>query len=461
MGAIAFRAFCLFFFAGLSGSCATVDQYGSRAYDGNLNTQNAINQEVLVNIIRASRYQAVSWNPASQITGGQAETLTTGLPTINFGPGATAASQIYSITNSVSSGVTGGYTTAPLATTAFQAGMLTPVDLKTLASLATYYPRDAVFFALIAAIDVKLVSSDRVYGRLINDPSAAYYDANYASDLDQTRCNELLNELRQHPGPEAFFNPPYPATAPQCSYEKFANLLHILIKNGLYTELVQIPPPQPTQAQANQSNIVTVGSFCFNKPFVPPRLLDIQSSSFPPCGQSKRQNINIGGTVQVTTTQTDKFDDRVINTDTKSQTKQTITTTNSVLPITGRDFKVYFRGIGEVAITFELRSPNGFLSYLGSWYKVSRAGGSSNENVLFGRYDTVPARTIFNGGPYLAIRDGLSASCYSWVNYDGGLYCVPMDATHTSMLMDIAVILRNLNISPTDLNAPVSVRVTN
>jgi hypothetical protein len=444
MGAIAFRAFCLVFFAGLSGSCATVDQYGSRAYDGNLNTQNAINQEVLVNIIRASRYQAVSWNPATQVSGGQTETLTTGLPTINFGPGATAASQIYSITNSVSSGVTGGYTTAPLATTAFQAGMLTPVDLKTFASLATYYPRDAVFFALIAAIDVKLVSSDRVYARLINDPGAAYYDTNYASDLDQTRCKELFS----HPGPQVFFSPP------ECSYEKFVNLLHILIKNGLYTELVQIPAPQPAQAQANQSNIITVGSFCFNKPFVPPRLLKIQSSSFPPCGQSKKQKFNIGGTVQVTTTQTDKSDDRVINTDTKSQTKQTITTTNSVLPITGRDFKVNFRGIGEVAITFELRSPNGFLSYLGSWYKVG-------DQVPFGIYDTVPARTIFNGGPYLAIQDGLSASCYSWVNYDGGLYCVPMDATHTSMLMDIAVILRNLNISPTDLNAPISVRVAN
>jgi hypothetical protein len=34
-----------------------------------------------------------------------------------------------------------------------------------------------------------------------------------------------------------------------------------------------------------------------------------------------------------------------------------------------------------------------------------------------------------------------------------------MEATHSSMLMDIAVILRNLNISPTDLNAPISVRV--
>jgi hypothetical protein len=439
MRAIAFRAFCLFVFAGLSGSCATVDQYGSRAYDGNLNTQNAINQEVLVNIIRASRYQAVSWNPASQISGGQTETLTTGLPTINFGPGATAASQIYSITNSVASGVTGGYTSAPLATTAFQAGMLTPVDLKTIASLATYYPRDVVVFALIAAIDVKLVSSDRVYARLINDPSAAYYDVNNASDLDQTRCHELFS----HPGPQVFFGPA------ACSYEKFTNLLALLIDSGLYTELVQIPAPQPAQAQANQINIVTLGRFCFNKTLVP---LGLQSSNFPPCGLDKKQNA--GGTVVISRAETHKFDDVVINTETKSATKTITTTTNSMLPVTGRNFRVKFTGIGEVEITFELRSPNGFLSYLGSWYNVG-------DKVAFEPYDTVPARTILKGGPYLSIVDGLSASCYSWVNYNGHIYCVPMDATHTSMLMDIAVILRNLNISPSDLNAPVSVRVTN
>src|SRR5262245_39939000 len=154
------RALCLLSFVGLLGACALVDQYGSRAYDGNLNTQNAINQEVLLNIVRASRYQSISWNPATQITGSQTETLSTGLPTINIGPAQTAANHIYSITNSLSSGVNGAFTTTPLATTAFQTGMLTPVGLKTVAALTTYYPRDVVFYALIAAIDVKLVSSD-------------------------------------------------------------------------------------------------------------------------------------------------------------------------------------------------------------------------------------------------------------------------------------------------------------
>jgi hypothetical protein len=276
-----------------------------------------------------------------------------------------------------------------LSTTAFQAGMLTPVDLKTLASLATYYPRDVVFFALIAAIDVKF--SGR-YARLINDPSAAYYDINVPlGDLDQTRCSELF----EHPGPQVFFGP---SQAADCSYEKFANLLSLLIHNGLYTELVQIPAPQPAQAQANQSNIVTFGQLCLNKSYVPQQLLKIQGWSLLPCGRGRK--VPTGGTVQVTTTQTDKFDDRVVNIDTKSKTEQTVTTTNSVLPITGKNFRIGFIGIGEVEIEFELRSPNGFLSYLGSWYKVGH-----KVSFLSEYYHSVSAQTIFNGGPYLAIQE--------------------------------------------------------
>jgi hypothetical protein len=83
------------------------------------------------------------------------DTLQTGLPTPFFGPGQVAADHVYSITNSLTSAVNGTFTTAPLATTGFQAGMLTPVDLKTVASLAHYYPREAIFFALIDSIDVK------------------------------------------------------------------------------------------------------------------------------------------------------------------------------------------------------------------------------------------------------------------------------------------------------------------
>jgi hypothetical protein len=464
MNIIIYRTVCLLFVAALTGSCASVDQYGARAYDGNVNTQDAFNKEVLANIVRASQYQALSWNPPSQITGGQSESLATALPTITTGPHQMAP-YIYSITNSLTSGVSGGFTTAPLATTSFQAGMLTPVDLKTIASLATYYPREAIFYSLIAAIDLKTESTPSKYARLINDPSLAYFDIRHPNDLDQSQCNSIIQSAKRKLNKsDVFFKASLDDSTHQCSYEKFLNLLSVLVQAGLYTELVQIPAQQPAQAQANQSNIVTVGGFCFNKNLAAGNL--VQSTDFRPCGLDKKQNV--GGTIVSSNAVTNKSDDRVVNTNIESATKTTTTTTTSILPVTGHNFRVEFTGIGWVDITFEMRSPNGFLSYLGSWLKFGDKvpfqryeRDDSGELKLVPYYDTVQAQQIFNDGPYLSILNinGPSVSCYSSVTYEGQTYCVPSGATHTSMLMDIAIILRNLNITPADLNAPVSVRV--
>ena len=284
MRIIAYRTVCLLLVTGLTGSCASVDQYGSRAYDGNLNTQDAFNKEILANIIRASQYQALSWNPPSQITGTQMEQLTTGLPTINVGPAQTAAQGVYSITNSVQSSVNGGFSTAPLATTSFQTGMLTPVDLKIIASLTTYYPREVIFYAMIAAIDVKSTSAPARYNRLVNDPSQAYYDTDDSDNLDPSKCNKIINDEKTNPLELLFWlgpNDKQHLHSRQCSYEKFLNFLSDLIQYGMYTELVQAPAQQPAQAQANQSNIVTFGRFCSNKYYIPGDTNPVTNTGLP------------------------------------------------------------------------------------------------------------------------------------------------------------------------------------
>jgi hypothetical protein len=467
MKAIICRSVCLLFIAGLTGSCASVDQYSSRAYDGNLNTQDAFNKEILANIIRASQYQALSWNPPSQITGSQMEQLTTGLPTITTGPQQMTPYQ-YSISNSLSSSVNGGFSTAPLATTSFQAGMLTPVDLKTIAALSTVYPREAIFYALIAAIDVQTEASPHQYDRLTNDPRDAYFDSqdsNNLSPIELSKCKKIIDsdsrELLFHEASRDK-NHPY---GRQCSYQKFRNLLSKLVDGGLYTELVQIPGQQPAQAQANQSNIVTIGRICLNRNYVgniPGAILTIKDTNIPPCGLDRKQDA--GGQIVTGKTETTKADDKVLNTNTKSLSTTITTTKTTILPITGRNFWINFAGIGRVDVTFEFRSPNGFLSYLGAWHNVG-------QSVPFRRwegdkwlpyYDTIDAEQLFGDGPYLSVLsvNGLSTACYSSIIYEGQTYCVPLGAKHTSMLMDIAIMLRNLNITPADLNAPVSVRVT-
>jgi hypothetical protein len=155
------RRICLpifsLFVVGTVCSCTVVDQFGSRAYVGNLNVQDALNEEVLLNIIRASRYQSFSWNPVNSVSGGTSLGMSTGLPTATFGPNNPQPP--YAITNSLSSGITGGYTTSPLLSTSFQLGMLTPITIKTFASLSTFYPREVIFYALIESINVKIINT--------------------------------------------------------------------------------------------------------------------------------------------------------------------------------------------------------------------------------------------------------------------------------------------------------------
>jgi hypothetical protein len=308
---------------------------------------------------------------------------------------------------------------------------------------------------------LKSKSSPRRYARLVNDLSQAYYDIDHPNILDPTDCNDVISENND----EVLFQRARGKHAnAQCSYEKFLNLLSNFIDYGLYVELVQIPAQQPAQAQANQSNIVTIGRFCSNYYYKPATL--VRSTSLPVCGKNKEQSA--GGTVVIANTEARKDDDVVVNTHTNSVTQTITTTKNSVLPITSHSFGVNFAGVGPVDVTFELRSPDGFLSYLGSWYNVRERfrfqrleSDSSGEQQWVPYYDNISSRQIFDNGPYLSVLDvsGPSTACYSSVSYDGQTYCVPKGAKHTSMLMDIAVILRNLNISPTDLNAPVSVRV--
>ena len=81
-------ALCSILVATLSGSCAAVDQFGSRVRDGNLNSQDALNQETLLNIIRARDLQPLNFFAITQVSGGQTETLNTGMPTVTFGPAA-------------------------------------------------------------------------------------------------------------------------------------------------------------------------------------------------------------------------------------------------------------------------------------------------------------------------------------------------------------------------------------
>ncbi len=196
--------------------CAVVDQYGGRILDGNLNAQDALNQETLLNVVRASKFQSANFMAVAKVTGGQTQNLSTGLPTISIGPQQTAADGVYKISNSVTSGVSAGYESNPLLSTSFQNAMLSPVSVRTVAQLVAIRPREAVLMLLLDGFTVTLPNGRRVL--LKNDPSVE--GSSCASKMSGADINRLF------------------LPRSDCSYSRFVQLLKDLIGNGLSAELV-------------------------------------------------------------------------------------------------------------------------------------------------------------------------------------------------------------------------------
>ena len=206
-------------------SCATVDQFGSRIYDGNVNSQSALNEETLLNILRASKGQTPNFVGISQITGSQTETLTTGLPTINLGPHQTAAQQIYSITNNLGSAVNGGYQASPLISTSFQELMLFPINFKQLALLLGSHPRELVFHATIDGLVLSRAGRQVLYR---NNPTAnengRYEPPDKNADGSVIDCRAVLADDRFEWNTDQMFNHPR-----NCSYSKFVRWLRLYL----------------------------------------------------------------------------------------------------------------------------------------------------------------------------------------------------------------------------------------
>jgi hypothetical protein len=332
--------------------------------------------------------------------------------------------------------------------------MITPITPKTLASLLTYYPREVIFYALVDSINIRLVGTNET-SRLVNDPAQDYPDISDPSSFNESQCYDITRS-KNNPKEHLF-----PGT--RCSYSKFRAFMQTLIEEGLTAELVEYPTTSAAQssniaaqnstsgASLLQTTTVAEGRFCLSDILKPSRLSRIRNA--PYCGERTKPR-NLGGSIVVTKTEAHKADDRIVNTNTNSLQTQIVTTTNTVLPLGGGDPLSFpnYEGLGQIQFSIVMRSPNGFLSYLGSWYKYG-------DQVPFDSYRSVPAKRIWAGGPYLSITNEPTTQCYSSIEYNGQPYCVPLEATHTAMLMDLAVVLRNLNVQPTDLNAPATVRL--
>jgi hypothetical protein len=161
------------FMSAFLGGCSATDfQLEPRAEAINQGTDFARNNEILLNIVRASRSQPLNFVPISKASGTQTTDLKVGLPTLTLGPEQTAMQrQVAFGGNTWDNSSSGSFDSAPLATRDFYTNMLSPIDLQTANALIRQgFSRELVFDAVIGSIRMKERQTGRVI-EVINDPA--------------------------------------------------------------------------------------------------------------------------------------------------------------------------------------------------------------------------------------------------------------------------------------------------
>jgi hypothetical protein len=402
-------------------ACSFVDNFTPRQYSLNIHSQDALNQETLLNIIRASRFQPLNFMGISLLTGNQSEDFRIGLPTITFGPGQSSTAREFIFTgNVIDSSASAGFNMNPLISTDFQRAMLTPVSQNTLADLMVSYPHEAVLYMVITR--VKLTSGKSV-SVLRNDPID---DRDF---VDKTGAIIPCKEIFAEPMVDGSPNPFRPLAkitselyAPEndryCAFSKFAAILRIALSYGLTATRVSSPAPPRTQSGAAQPG--------------PPSKNSGEGGSAGQGGPQGRLCFEEGLADLSNRATVLEMDNRCDN------------------PNPPQGFAFPFPG-AKLEFEINLRSPSSVFAYVGSLVRNDKA-----HNIHYYH----PELRELKSEPFINILHGRFAGCIVNITYLEEDYCIPNEGSlNTGIVLQILQALRNLSISPTDLNAPYSVRV--
>ncbi len=401
---------------GLTG-CAVVDRFDSRIYDHNLTSQDVMNKEILLNIVRASRYKPLNFMVITQVAGGQSETLTTGLPTITFGPAQTIAQHQFPITNSIASGATGSYQTNPLVSSQFQQGMMSPVSPKILAYLLAGHDRETVLHLTLDSINV---TAGKTTLRYVNDPGndvSANEGFSRECTVDSTAA--ALRAERKFLLKEGV-----------CNYSKFSVFLRTAMKFGVSAELLPAPP-QAAGGRGGGGGASGVGS------------------------GTTMTGVNTNATTTPQATGRLCWDPGLATEDVKTfaQARHPLCGKNLNAKSGNEDFNFDFGTLGTLQFELRFRSPASIFVALG---KQLHDGSSGHVTPLLDS-----SQRTFDGQPLLTIKTEDTGDCSVLAQFDGRSYCVPQDADRTAMVINILEELKNLSTTPSDLNSAFSVRVVN
>jgi len=399
------RALSLLALAYFCGGCAVTDQFSSRIYSSNINSQVALDQETLLNIVRASRYQSLTFVAITKTAGTQTADLKIGLPTFTFGPRQTAAQRQFSFANNaIDNSAQGSFESNPLISSLFQQGMLTPISPKILALLIGAHPREPTFLAALEGI--RLTSAkDAWFFR--NDPA----NNSYRGEPQSAQCHDLEIVQGRH---GAYHNIAkdrlHPDYNTECNFSQFMYFLEFGLAVGMTADIdhsVSVAGSTKTDPSRTSNAVNTPGTpgrICFEPSLARPDL---------------------------------KIDSQVMSN--KCGTK-----------FSGEGLKFRF-GDTDYEIELVLRSPIGVYAFLGKLLRDGTADQYRMQDEALG-----PMRHA-----KLVEIDPTTVECLLSASSVGGLLCDPgASGRNTLLMVDLLQQLRNLMISPADLNASFSVRLS-
>ena len=440
-------------------SCAFVDNYTPRLYQNNLSFGDFTSQEALLNIVRASRHEALSFVAISSEGGMQTETLAAGLPTFTLGPAQIAAQKQFAFAgNSLSSMAQSTYSVQPLSTTNFMQGMLTPIGARTLAMLLGTHPRPWVFYATVEGITLirEVDNNRRLVYYFTNDPADDEYDGVATNE----KCRDLIKD--------AYLDAPIFSDDNACKFSKFSYAMQLALDYGLSSELLSAGSSDQSKSNDSSKNQCC----CCGKP--PPN-----TEKPPPKNGSKSPALvattNTGAGTNASADAPQPVSPSANATANTNAIGHICWDANLARPDHRSDVIDYFPNvcgnIKKALPTFEFkfghnvkikeaqfvfRSPYGLYKYLGQLLRERSAA-----RIHFANLRGFEQRELISG-PFLNIGEGASPDCLVSAFYNGESFCVPRKGSNsTAILLDILGQLKNLSISPTDLNAAFAVRLTN
>lgn len=443
-------------------SCAVIDS----SIDGRINAINkgydsAVNDEILANIIHASRHEALRFYQHSKIVPTQTTAFNLGLPTITLGPDKVAAAKEYAFSGSVADNSAGiSLEVDPVETHDFNVAVLAPIQPGSIGLLLQSFPKELVYLALFDSIIFQEVATPK-------KPASAPIEYRNTPTLNDSDCDSddytsFYSDTQPVPsvpvGQKGYHATYFPSdndiastddkfqksdTPKQnllfaCRYRRFQFWVEYGIRFGLTVSLSGQqgsametgPAPgagQPKDSTAGTQKSAVVGYFCLD-----PAEANIWAAPYVKnntCNSPSAENRDDHQNPKKPTVVDMGPDDSSFKFGPSSK-KATVDATVEIRP----------------------RSLTGVYNYLGS---LIDHGG------LVPVYSPELAMDHPGQTELLTITTAKNVShCYASAKVDGVHYCVPDDAVNTKRLFALVAQLQGLSSNSTDTPGSLTFRVT-